>query len=576
MRRLMDYLKPYAFLTAIAVVTVVIGALTELGLPFYIAEIVNKGVANRDVAMIVRTGALMLLLTIVSAASSITTGYLAARISSGMGRLLRDEIFARVESFSLADIDRFGTASLITRSTNDVSQIQNYVMALIRMVIRAPILAVGGAVMAYLKSPSLSLILLAALPVLFLGVTAIARRSVPISVAMQQKLDGVTRVMREKLTGVRVIRAFGNEPYESARFDAASGDLTDTSVHMANIMSLMMPFANLVMGVTIAGVVWFGALGASRGGILVGDIIALVQYITQILMSVMLLSIVFVMLPRAAASAQRIGEVLDAKPTVVDPKTPVKGDDTGVLQFEEVGFFYPGTDEPALTDISFTVRPGTTTAIIGSTGSGKTTLLHLILRFYDVSTGRILFDGVDLREWTMQDLRARIGYVSQRALLFSGTIAENIRQGKSDADDSEVRAAALLAQADGFIAERDKGYHAPVSQSGANFSGGQKQRLAIARAAVRKPNLYLFDDSFSALDFTTDAKLRAALPGYTAGAAVLIVGQRVSSIKNAGQILVLEGGRLVGAGTHAELLGRCEVYREIVASQQMQEEGGHA
>lgn len=572
MRKLFAHLKPYAFLTALAVASVVVGALTELGLPFYIAEIVNSGVANRDLTLIVRTGGVMLSLAFISAASSIFTGYLAARVSSGMGRSLRAEIFQTVQRFSLADIDRFGTASLITRSTNDVTQIQGYVMALFRMVLRAPILAVGGIAMAYLKSPLLSLVLLAALPALFVAVTAIARRSVPISAEMQQRLDAVTLVMREKLTGVRVVRAFCNEQHERVRFDAASAALTDASQRMARVISLLMPCANLVMGMTIAAVVWFGGIGVNQGGVLVGDVIALVQYITQILMAVMLLSFVFVMLPRAAASAQRINEVLDASPAVTDPATPSAGDGAGVLRFENVSFFYPGTDEPALSDLSFTARPGVVTAVIGSTGSGKTTLLHLILRFYDASCGRILLDGVDVRDYRQSDLRARMGYVSQKAMLFSGSIADNIRQGKPDADDAQIRAAAKLAQADDFIAERAEGYDAPVAQAGANLSGGQKQRLAVARAAVRKPRIYLFDDSFSALDYATDARLRAALARQTSDSTVLIVAQRVSTIKNAGQILVLDGGRLAGVGTHDELLAGCEVYREIVASQQAGEE----
>ena len=587
MSNITTHLKAFYPECTYAVIAMVLAALTELGLPFLLAELINQGLYYNDTALVLRLGGIMLLLAVVSISSTLLNSYFSAKISAGVSRSLRQQIFDKIEGFSLPETDRFGTASLITRSTNDVTQVQNYIYVLLRLVLRAPIMIMGGVTLAYLKSPALSMVLLLMLPALFLMVTGIARRGMPLSTAMQQKLDHVTLVMREKLTGVRVIRAFDNEDYERRRFDKASRDLTEASVKMNRTMALMFPAANMVMAAATVAIVWFGAIQAVQGHILVGDIMAMVQYITQILMSIMMISMVFVMLPRAMSSVKRIGEVLDTEASIVDtvrcPEAASRCPDAArcpgagrsLLSFEDVSFRYPGAQDAALSHISFTAGPGQTTAIIGSTGSGKSTLLKLVERFYDVTGGRIVVDGADVRDYSQQALRQKLGYVPQKAVLFSGTIADNLRFGCPDAADEALAAAAGTAQAGAFIGERDEGYGAPVSQGGTNLSGGQKQRLAIARAVVRRPDIYLFDDSFSALDFETDARLRAALRQDMRDAAVLLVAQRVSTVMNADQILVLDGGEQVGLGTHRELMERCAVYREIVASQLSAEEMNH-
>lgn len=572
MKRISIYLKPFTVPLIFSVLAMTVAALTELGLPYLLAEVINKGLYNNDTRLVTKLGGVMLLLAIISIISTLINSYLGAKISAGVGMALRNTIFEKVESFSLAETDRFGIASLITRSTNDVNQVQNYIYMLIRMVLRAPIMTLGGVVLAYQKSPALSMVLLVSLPLLFILVTGIARRGMPLSTVMQDKLDRVTLVTREKLTGVRVIRAFGNEPYETQRFNAASNDLAESSIKMHRTMSLLFPAANIVMSLTILAIVWLGGIHAQSGNILVGDIMAMVQYVMQILISLMMISMTFVMLPRAMSSVNRIGEVLDVQPEITDSGVEVTESGKGTLCFEDVSFSYPGAEAAALSHISFCSSPGQTTAIVGSTGSGKSTLLKLITRFYDVSNGRILVNNVDVRDYPQQDLRQKIGYVPQKAVLFSGSIADNLRFGTPEASEQDLASAISIAQAGEFVDAREGGYQAELSQGAANLSGGQKQRLSIARAIVRRPEIYLFDDSFSALDFATDAKLRAALAKETQDAAVLIVAQRISTVMNADQILVLDGGEQVGLGTHAELLRTCAVYREIAASQLKPEE----
>ncbi|HWP51939.1 MAG TPA: ABC transporter ATP-binding protein [Clostridia bacterium] len=572
MSNILSHLKSFYLECTYAVVAMVLAALTELGLPFLLADLINQGLYYNDTALVLRLGGLMLLLAIASVCSTLLNSYFSAKISAGVSRSLRRQIFEKIESFSLSETDQFGTASLITRSTNDVTQVQNYIYVLLRLVLRAPIMILGGVTLAYLKSPTLSLILLFMLPVLFLMVTGIARRGMPLSTMMQQKLDYVTLVMREKLTGVRVIRAFDNEDYETQRFDKASRELTEASIKMNQTMALLFPAANVVMAAATVAIVWFGAIKAVQGAILVGDIMAMVQYVTQILMSIMMISMVFVMLPRAMSSVKRIAEVLDAKAHITDPARCQTVAGGGLLTFEDVSFRYPGAQDAALSHISFTASSGQTTAIIGSTGSGKSTLLKLVERFYDVTEGRVCVDGVDVRDYAQQDLRQRLGYVPQKAVLFSGNIADNLRFGCPEADDEMLSAAVGTAQAREFVNERTEGYQAQISQGGTNLSGGQKQRLAIARAIVRRPDIYLFDDSFSALDFETDAKLRAALQKNMRDATVLIVASRVSTVMNADQILVLDAGEQVGLGTHKALFKSCAVYREIVKSQLSAEE----
>lgn len=572
MSNIFSHLKSFYLECTYAIIAMVLAALTELGLPFLLAELINQGLYYNDTAVVLRLGSIMLLLAFVSVSGTLLNSYFSSKISAGVSQALRRQIFDKIESFSLSETDHFGTASLITRSTNDVMQVQNYIYVLLRLVLRAPIMILGGVSLAFLKSPSLSMVLLLMLPVLFLMVTAIARRGMPLSTAMQQKLDNVTLVMREKLTGVRVIRAFDNENYEKQRFDKASRDLTEASIKMNRTMALLFPAANVVMAGATVAIVWFGAIKAVQGTILVGDIMAMVQYITQILMSIMMISMVFVMLPRAMSSVKRIAEVLDQKTQINDPIECQTTSDKGKLTFENVSFRYPGAQDSALSNISFTALPGQTTAIIGSTGSGKSTLLKLVERFYDVSAGRVCVDGVDVRDYAQQDLRQKIGYVPQKAVLFSGSIAENLRFGCPEATDEELATAVETAQASEFVSERTEGYQASISQGGTNLSGGQKQRLAIARAVVRRPSIYLFDDSFSALDFETDARLRAALQKDMGNATVLIVAQRVSTVMNADQILVLDSGEQVGLGTHKDLFKSCAVYREIVKSQLSAEE----
>lgn len=572
MSNIYSHLKSFYLECTYAVITMVLAALTELGLPFLLAELINQGLYHNDTALVLRLGGFMLLLAIVSVGGTLLNSYFSAKISAGVSRALRQQIFHKIEGFSLPETDHFGTASLITRSTNDVTQVQNYIYVLLRLVLRAPIMILGGVTLAFLKSPTLSMVLLLMLPALFLMVTGIARRGMPLSTAMQQKLDGVTLVMREKLTGVRVIRAFDNESYEKKRFDYASRDLTEASIKMNRTMALLFPAANVVMAAATVAIVWFGAIKAVQGTVLVGDIMAMVQYITQILMSIMMISMVFVMLPRAMSSVKRIAEVLDTEPEIKDADQCRAVPGEGRLTFENVSFYYPGAQDAALSHIRFTAQPGQITAIIGSTGSGKSTLLKLVERFYDVTEGRVCVDGVDVRDYTQQDLRQKLGYVPQKAVLFSGTIAENLRFGCPDATDEALALAVETAQAGAFVNERAEAYQALISQGGTNLSGGQKQRLAIARAIVRKPSIYLFDDSFSALDFETDAKLRAALQKNMRHTTVLIVAQRVSTVMNADQILVLDGGEQVGLGTHKELYKSCAVYREIVQSQLSAEE----
>ena len=572
MKIIYRHLKPFVWPLWLSVIAMIAAALTELGLPFLLAEVINKGLYGNNSTLVLQLGGLMLFLAVISIVCTLLNGYFGAKIAAGVGLSLRNEVFKKVESFSLTETDRFGIASLITRSTNDVTQIQNYIYFAIRMVLRAPVMTLGGVVLAYLKSPTLSLVLLVSLPALFFMVTAIAKRGIPLSTVMQEKLDRVTLIMREKLTGVRVIRAFDNEGYEAQRFDKSSRDLTESAIKMHQTMALLFPVANIIMSLTILALVLLGGVNAASGNILVGDIMAMVQYVTQILISLMMISMTFVMLPRALSSVKRIEEVCDTQPGIVDTNAQVEETGMGFLSFEDVSFTYPGAEIAALSHINFTSSPGQTTAIVGSTGSGKSTLLKLIMRFYDVSDGRILVNGVDVRDYKQQALRQKLGYVPQRSVLFSGSIADNLRFGVSEATDEAIAEAAAIAQSEEFIGARDGGFDAEVSQGATNLSGGQKQRLSIARAIARNPEIYLFDDSFSALDFATDAKLRAALTKKTKDATVLIVAQRITTVINADQILVLEGGEQVGLGTHAELMESCTVYREITTSQLAAEE----
>lgn len=537
------------------------------------ADIVDHGVVTGDTSYIWKIGGLMLLVAAGGMICSIAASFFSAKVSSGFSQLLRSKLFAHVSEFSLHEFDKFGTASLITRTTNDITQIQQVLIMIFRMAVMAPMMCIGGIIMAISKDTKLSLVLAVSIPVLLIAIVIIAKKGIPIFQQLQVKLDKVNRVLRESLTGIRVIRAFNRTAYEKKRFDEANWDLTQTAIKVNKLMAAMMPIMMIVLNLTSVAIVWFGGIRISNGDMEVGDMMAFIQYAMQIMFSFIMLSMMFVMVPRAAVSAERINEVFETFADIQNPSEPITPEgQKGQIEFQDVTFSYPGAEMPAISNISFTANAGEVTAIIGGTGSGKSTLIHLIPRFYDVDSGKVLVDGVDVRNWTQESLRNKIGFVPQQAVLFSGTIAENIRYGKEDATDEEVHHAAEIAQATEFIANMTDGFDTIISQGGSNVSGGQKQRLSIARALVRKPDIYIFDDSFSALDFKTDAKLRAALKEETTHAALLIVAQRVNTIMDADQIIVLDHGQIVGKGTHKELMESCAVYREIVMSQLSEEE----
>ncbi|MFV0399958.1 MAG: ABC transporter ATP-binding protein [Oscillospiraceae bacterium] len=547
-----------------------LGAMSDLLLPMLLSDIINIGVGNQDYGHVVRDGVLMLLVTVGAVAGAVFGAYCSSRAATGFARNLRRDVFAKVQTFTQAEMSRFGPASLITRNTNDVNQMQGFVLMFTRILVRSPIMLIGGSIMAYSKSSQLAKPLLFAIPAIVLIIFIASRVAMPLFRVMQKKVDAVNRVLREQITGIRVIRAFVNEDHEEKRFDGVSGDLADTGIKMMRTVSVLMPLLMLTMNFTVVAILWSGAVQVSTaGGLLAGDLLAVIQYVMQIMFSLVMLAMIFMVYPRAQASAERIAEVLEAVPAIQDPTAPKTLPERGsvTLEFRDVTFRFPGAERPTLENISFSAGKGETTAIIGSTGSGKTTLLNLIVRFFDVSEGAVLVDGVDVRELSQHDLRSRIGYVPQRAQMFSGTIADNLRYGEEDADIREMSAAAETAQALDFIEEKDGQFDAHVAQGGTNFSGGQKQRLSIARALVRDAEIYLFDDSFSALDAATDLKLRRALAEKTENATVVIVAQRISTIRDADRILVLDDGRMAGIGTHSELMKSCEVYREIAYSQ---------
>lgn len=572
MKNVFKELKGYTGWVLIIFLSVLAGVWCNLSLPNYMADIINQGVVGRDVTFILQTGAVMLVFALAGMACNVLTGLLSSQVAVGLGRGIRRKVFAKVESFSQSELDRFSTASLITRTNNDILQLQNFMMMFLRIILMSPLIFVIGIMMAYMRSSDMSNILLLSMPVQILIIFLIARKAAPLSKSMQSKIDRVNLVIREKLTGIRVIRAFGTEEYEAQRFDEANRDLTQTSIQMQRTVTQMMPFLSLILNFSAVAILWIGG-NRIQMGVQTGDILAVIQYVMQIMMSLTMLSMVFIMYPRAAASAQRIYEILDTVPVISDPEGKKhSGEEKGFLEFQKVSFSFPNAETDAVRNISFTARPGETTAIIGSTGSGKTALINLIPRFYDVKEGRILVDGVDVRDYSQHELRAKIGYVPQKALLFQGTIRENIRFGQEDITDQQIEKAARISQSYDFIMEKSEGFDSLISQGGANMSGGQRQRLSIARAIARRPEIYIFDDSFSALDFKTDSALREALAKETREATVLIVAQRVSTIMNADRILVLEHGELKGMGTHNELLASCETYREIVSSQMSEEE----
>jgi len=573
MIKLLRFLKPYRVPLAFVVVLVFLQALSDLYLPTLMADIVDTGIVKGDTPYILRVGGFMLLVAIGGATCSIIASFYSSRISVGFGRIIRSKIFTHVENFSLHEFDTVGTASLITRTTNDTTQVQQVLVIMLRMMIYAPLMCVGGIIMAVSQDATLSWVLVAVIPVLLLSILLIMGRAIPLFQIVQVKLDQLNLILDEALTGVRVIRAFDRTEHEKKRFDEANLNLTDVSIQVNRIVAIMMPMMMMVLNISSVAILWFGSIRIDNGDMQVGSLIAFLQYAMQILFSLLMLSMMFIMLPRAAASATRINEVLATEPEINDAEQVKRADaQRGYVEFQDVTFSYPGAEEPAISNISFKAVPGKVTAIIGGTGSGKSTLVSLIPRFYDIDSGHILVDGVDVREMSQQHLRAKIGFVPQKAVLFSGSIEDNIHYGKADATEEEVEHAADVAQATEFIADMKDGFQSIISQGGTNVSGGQKQRLSIARALVREPEIYIFDDSFSALDFKTDARLRMALKREIADATAFIVSQRVSTIMDADQIIVLDDGRITGIGTHHELMKTCDVYYEIVSSQLALEE----
>ncbi|WP_286232040.1 ABC transporter ATP-binding protein [Neobacillus mesonae] len=573
MKKLVKFLKPFQIPIYFVLVLILLQSLAELYLPTLMADIVDKGVVTGDTKYIWKIGGFMLLVAAGGVICSVTASFFSAKAASGFGKLLRSKIFSHVGDFSLHEFDQFGTASLITRTTNDITQVQQVLIMMLRMMVMAPMMCIGGIIMAFSKDTKLTLVLAVSIPVLIIIILIVQKKAIPLFKAMQVKLDKLNRVLRENLTGIRVIRSFNRINHEKKRFDEANWDLTQTAIKVNKIMAAMMPTMMIILNLTTVAIIWFGSIRISNGHMEVGDMMAFIQYAMQIMFSFLMLAMMFVMIPRASVSASRIVEVLDTIADIKNPEKPMKpAAKRGEVEFQNVSFSYPGAEMQAISDISFKMIPGEVTAIIGGTGSGKSTLINLIPRFYDVNQGKVLVDGIDVREMTQESLRQKIGFVPQQAVLFTGTIEENIRYGKEDATEEEVRHAAEIAQAADFIEEMTDGYDTKIAQGGTNVSSGQKQRLSIARALVRKPEIYVFDDSFSALDFKTDAKLRAALKEETGNATVLIVAQRVSTIMDADQIIVLDNGKIAGKGTHKQLMERSKVYREIVMSQLSEEE----
>jgi ATP-binding cassette subfamily B protein len=573
MLKLFRDLKPYTWQLLGVIVFLFAQSLVDLYLPTLMADVVNNGMLKGDTAYIWKIGGYMLIVALGGGLCAIVGSYLSSIIGMGFGRDIRNKVFSQVESYSLHEFDKIGTASLITRTTNDITQMQTLLVMGLRFMVNAPIMCIGGIIMAYSKDRELTLILAVVLPLMLILIGVVATLIVPLFKSMQAKLDKVNLVLRENLTGIRVIRAFNRMDSENERFEKANLDLTGTAIKVNKIMAGMQPVMMLVMNFTSIAIIWFGGIRISQNEMQLGDMMAFLQYAMMIMFSIIMVTMLFVMVPRAQASAIRINEVLDTLPEIVDPQPGKKP--TGQranVEFQNVTFSYPGAEEPVINDISFTLHPGEVTAIIGGTGSGKSTLINLIPRFYDVDSGVVLVNGLDVRQMTQHELRAKIGFVPQSPVIFSGTIADNIRYGKADATNEEILQAAEVAQAREFIAAMNNGFDAHISQGGTNLSGGQKQRLSIARALVRKPEIYILDDSFSALDFKTDARLRSALSQETSSSTVIIVAQRVSTIMNADQIIVLDEGRIVGIGRHKELMHTSEVYREIVLSQLSEEE----
>ena len=574
MLKLLKYAKPYIWMILALAILTYVQVIANLKLPDYTAKIIDDGVIAEQISAIYSNGGMMLLVSLLGGLASVGVGYLAARIATGFARDIRLKAFKNVESFSASEFNTFSTASLITRSTNDVQQVQMVMVMLLRMALMAPFMAVGALQNAINSAPELSWIIAVGVGAVIAMVIFLFGMALPKFKLLQKMVDRLNLVTRENLTGLRVVRAFNREHTEEKKFDTANTDLMNLNLFVNRLMVLMQPFMMLVMNMSLVAIVWFGAQQISTETIAIGNMLAFMQYAMQAIMSFLMFSIIFIMVPRAAVSAGRINEVIETQSSIRDPAKPKKlaTNGKGRVEFREVTYTYPGAENPVLSGISFVAEPGQTTAFIGSTGSGKTTLINLIPRFFDVSAGQILLDGVDIRDLKLDDLYSQIGYVPQKGVLFSGTVKSNVTYGNKKASDSNIKKAAQIAQASDFIAKLDKGLDSEVAQGGTNLSGGQKQRLSIARALAIQPKLYIFDDSFSALDFKTDAALRKALKAETKNKTILMVGQRIRSIMDADKIIVVDEGKIVGEGTHKELLKNSDVYREIAKSQLSDEE----
>ena len=573
MVKLLKYAEPY-ILSIIASIILLFGqAICDLSLLDYMSDIINKGITVGDKSFIIKTGFTMLGVSLLSASFTIIVSFLASRVAAGMCRTIRNDLFTNIESFSNAEFDRFSTSSLITRTTNDITQIQTLIVMIIRMIFYAPIMAIGGFVHALANSKSMSWIIALAIICLLGLIFTVFTIAMPKFKAIQNLIDKLNLVVRENLDGILVVRAFNTQDFEEDRFDKANKDLTNTNLFVNRVMVSMMPLMTLIMNLITVLIVWVGANQVSAFKMDVGEMMAYMQYVMQIIFAFLMLSMMFIMIPRASVSGDRIAEVLEAVSSIKNNEIASKLKKcTGLIEFNNVSFKYPGGDEDVLHNISFTARPGETTAFIGSTGSGKSSIVNLIPRFYDVTSGEILLDGIDIRNIDLHDLRNNIGYVPQKGVLFSGTIKSNISYADKNANEEDILRAATIAQSMEFIDSKPEKFDTGIAQGGNNVSGGQKQRLSIARALLKKPQISIFDDSFSALDFKTDAALRKALKEETGGSTMLLVAQRISTIMNAEQIIVLDNGYIVGKGTHESLMQSCEVYKEIALSQLSKEE----
>lgn len=574
MLKLFKYLKPYILLIILMLALTYVQVMTSLALPDYMAKIVNEGIVGENQKLIWDTGITMLLVTVLGAACTVAVGFLSAKIGTGFSRTLRANVFSKVEEFSLAEFNKFSIASLITRTTNDIQQVQMVIIIIFRMIMSAPIMGIGAVIKASRMAPSMTWIMGVAVAILLVIIIIMFTIAIPKFKLVQKLIDKLNLVTRQNLTGLRVIRAFNTEEYEEEKFDDVNKEFTKINLFVNRVMVVMQPIMMLIFNFTMIAVIWVGAHLINTSSLQIGDMMAFMQYAMQVIMSFLMISIVFILVPRASVSAQRISEILNEKISIIDPKRPKESKKSirGLIKFNNVTFTYPDADVPVLYNISFTAKAGETTAIIGSTGSGKSTVVNLIPRFFDVTSGQILIDGIDIREMKQKVLREKIGYIPQKGVLFSGTVESNIKYGVPNASEKEVKNAAMIAQANEFIEKLEKGYKYSIAQGGSNVSGGQKQRLSVARAVITKPEIYIFDDSFSALDFKTDSKLREQLKSVTKDSIVIVVAQRIGTILNADQIIVLDEGKVVGIGKHKELMKTCRVYKEIALSQLSEKE----